>query len=151
MAEPYEPHSYVDEIPDVAVTSVLSWARAVDAREPGAIELASSLALERYDGEALASLSADDLMSRIFMGLIQDPPPIGPWAAIQRIFGDEGTPAVLDIYDAWEEDHSVGEQPPAGLEARIRERVASGVHNAADLRWLAQHGPRLLTLVPSQD
>ena len=150
-AEAYSPHYYTDELPDIAVACADTWARAVAAGEPGAVALAESLGIEIQEYRGVTPLSAMGVASDVFAGLLNERPSCGWGPVLDAVFGAESSAWVWAIFEAWEEDHAVGEQPPAGLEGRIRERVASRVHNAADLRWLAQNGPRILTLVRSQD
>lgn len=146
---PYEPHRWVDEVPDVALANMRVWSTAAAVhREPAAVALATDL-LVRIDQPDRGPLPpavrpAENLLFEDLAYAIADLDHLrrtsAATAAITAIFGSATRKEVRNICQGCS-DTVIG-QPPnrAALRARIISRLQRQSANATDQAWGMLHG-----------
>ncbi|BAQ47665.1 hypothetical protein [Methylobacterium aquaticum] len=146
---PYQPHSYVDELPNTAWANYGVWRDSLLRGDTDAHALAYGLDAHVFETDARGARipvlrNPPTLFEDLAVGIYRTADYEARLAAIVAIFGSSAQRDVwFLIKDCVEERDMPAEFHD--LQGRILCRVESGTHNAADLAWIEAAAARQVT------
>ncbi|WP_449409687.1 hypothetical protein [Methylobacterium komagatae] len=146
---PYQPHRYVDELPDTALANFGVWRDSLLRGDADALALASSLCTDVFlkddFGARVPELrDASSMFESVATGIYRTADYDARLAAIVAIFGSAAKRDVWFLVRDYVDETSTPELDH-DLKGRILCRVENGTHNAADLAWIEAAAARQVT------